>query len=397
MNLYFQPEYVSKFVCDGSKCDAKCCKQWRIYVDKVTYQKYPQDVRAHMQFDDKHNLYLMELDDKQCCPFLNADKLCRLQLEYSADFLSTTCTTYPRYTRNFKRFFERSLTLSCPVAAELILFNPNPMQFELVELSDEMHSLGGKIEMAHVSCSEKLAPRMLETQIAMISILQERTLTIDQRLVVLGFFLDKLDEITTGGVNEFALIKLIDAYESKQFLAEQVPLMLQTVHFNPRRFIGLMLKLFNTLYGGTNEPFVIKVADALQIVPDKNNRVAISAIVANYQRLAYKRNAFLATHSTFLENYLVNELFMHCYPWRYDKNVAANYGLFITTYKIFELILFAATLEGLDSKDDLIEIVSWFTRKINHIKQLHDIIVKQLKSDSFGLMETFLDTKRAVL
>ena len=394
MNLYFQPEYVSKFKCDGSKCDAKCCKHWRVYVDKATYQKYPQDVKAHLQFDNNYGLYLIELDDKNVCPFLNADKLCRLQLEHGENFLSKTCATYPRYTFDFGEFFERSLTLSCPVAAEMILFNPNPMQFELVEVSEQIHSQDGKIVKVKVACGEGLSQRMLETQIAMLSILQERTLTIDQRLIVLGFFMDKLEEISAGGLNEYALIKLVAAYESKQFLAKQVPLMIQTIQFNPRRFIGLMLRLFDTIYGGTNDKYVRAVADALGIVPDKNNRVSVSQIAANYQRLEAARHKFLNDYSTVLENYLVNELFMNCYPWRFTESISNNCALFLTTYKIFELILFAATLKGLHSKGDLLKLITWFTRQKVHSlgNDFYKKIFGQIKGDLLTLMESFLDT-----
>ena len=38
--LYLQPEYVSKFKCDGQSCEAHCCRGWRISIDKKTYKKY---------------------------------------------------------------------------------------------------------------------------------------------------------------------------------------------------------------------------------------------------------------------------------------------------------------------------------------------------------------------
>lgn len=390
--LYFQPAYVSKFLCDGSKCDAKCCKQWRIYIDKATCQKYPQDVKAHLRFDDKHGLHLIELDDKNVCPFLNADKLCRLQLKYGENFLSATCATYPRYTYDFGDFFERSLTLTCPVAAEMILFAKEPMQFELVEVSEKIHSQNGKIVKIPVACGEGLSRRMLEAQIAMLSILQERTLTIDQRLIVLGFFMDKLDEISTDGLNEYALLKLIDAYESKKFLAEQVPIMLQIIQFKPRKFIELILRLFNSLYSGTNYKYVRDVADVLQIVPDSNNRASVSQITTNYQRLAAAHNKFLNDYSIVLENYLINELLVNCYPWRFKESIVINYAMFITTYKIFELILFAATLKGLNSKGDLLKLTGWFDTRIVHSlgNDVHKKIFAQIQVELPALMESLL-------
>lgn len=142
--LYFQPEYVGKFKCDGSKCDARCCKNWSIFIDKKTYEKYPQEIAEHLKLNPECKQYLMKLDERNFCPMLTESNLCSLQLKYGEDFLSTTCATYPRYTRDFGKFFERSLTLTCPVAAELILFQEEPMSFELVEVSKKIHSNGGK-------------------------------------------------------------------------------------------------------------------------------------------------------------------------------------------------------------------------------------------------------------
>ena len=39
MTIY-QFKYVQKFQCDGSKCNAKCCKKWRIDIDQNSYNRY---------------------------------------------------------------------------------------------------------------------------------------------------------------------------------------------------------------------------------------------------------------------------------------------------------------------------------------------------------------------
>ena len=67
--FYFQPEYVREFQCDGSKCDARCCKGWTITIDAATYKKYsrikPKDkakeIISHMKFDSERNYYVIQL------------------------------------------------------------------------------------------------------------------------------------------------------------------------------------------------------------------------------------------------------------------------------------------------------------------------------------------------
>ena len=133
--IYFQPQYVKEFICDSSKCSDNCCERgWNIDVDAATYEKYLQlapAIAQQFKFDERKKKYLLT---KHPCPFLTEKKLCRLQLEHGEEFLSQTCKNYPRVTTYFGKFFERSLTLTCPVAAELILFKEEPMAFEFVEV-----------------------------------------------------------------------------------------------------------------------------------------------------------------------------------------------------------------------------------------------------------------------
>ena len=222
--LYFQPEYVGRFKCDGSKCDARCCKNWRIDIDAATYKQYSKlkpksiakEITSRMKFDSERGVYVVTLNANGFCPMLTEDNLCSLQAKYGVSFLSVTCSTYPRHTNAFGKFFERSLTMTCPMAAELILFNQEPMKFEFVEVPEKIHSRNGKIGLTtKIEVSDITAELMLEVQVAMISILQERTLSINQRLIVLCFFVDKLEEVYSRGLDEDELKKLIAVYESK--------------------------------------------------------------------------------------------------------------------------------------------------------------------------------------
>ncbi|MBQ4405223.1 MAG: flagellin lysine-N-methylase [Selenomonadaceae bacterium] len=405
--LYFQPEYVSRFKCDGLKCPNNCCERpWVIIIDKKTYEQYSRmeppeaakEICSHIEYNEPKEKYFLK---DRPCPFLTKDKLCGIQLEYGENFLSQTCAIYPRTTHNFGKFFERALTLTCPVAAEMVLFAHEPMKFEFVEVPEKIHSNGGKIDIPiKMPISNLAAELMLEIQIALISILQERTLTIDQRLIVLCFFVDRLEEIYSRGMDADEQRKLIAAYESKKFLTEQVPLMIQSVSFDATKFIGLMMEMFESFFGlrSGRPPEEIRlslgrVTDLLQIKPDKNNQISISAIAANYERLAGARRKFLAEYSTFLENYLVNELFLNLYPWKDHYRPSRSLSVFLIEYKVFELFVFAATQAGFSGKDDLLKLVDWYTSEIDHGDCFKEKIFAYLeeRKDFFELMETLLE------
>lgn len=393
--LYFRPEYVGHFKCDGSKCNARCCKGWKIFIDELTYKKYSHlksNLVEHISFNKDVNEYCVTLDEDGVCPFLTKKNLCRIQLKHGENFLSLTCSTYPRCTICFGEFSERALFLTCPVAAEMILFEREPMKFEFVTVTEGTQSRNG---LSKMTVPEKFLPHIVDLQVAMISILQERTLTIDQRLIMLAFFIDRIEELSNA-FDESALTKLIAAYESKKFLAEQVPMMLGAVRFNTKKFIKLMLGIFETIYGrnyfGDEQKFITAVVDTLALNPDENNFVSISEVAARYERLADARKNFLAKHTTFLENYLVNELFINVYPWKFEDTVTKNFSAFVTAYKVFELLMFCATFKELDSRAELLQLVNWFASQIDHSENLRAKIFDCAnQSDDFlELMDSLL-------
>ncbi|MBR1807038.1 MAG: flagellin lysine-N-methylase [Selenomonadaceae bacterium] len=410
--LYFQPQYVAKFRCDGSKCNARCCKNWNIFIDTKTHKQYErikppsdaEEILSHMTFHEERKEYLVTFDDKKICPFLTEDNLCRLQRKYGENFLSVTCSSFPRRTLDFGKFFERSLVLTCPVAAEMILLTDEPIKFEFVEVPEKVHSNGGKIGISPVHATESFTEHMLEIQVAMISILQERKLTLDQRLIVLGFFLDRLDELFTKKdvtaveleILLDALKKLIAAYESKTFLSEQVPHMLEVVNFNAKKFVGLMLELIESFYAdkdSSDKAILDQIALTLDIVPDANGQVSAAKITENYNRLAAERKDFLTRRAMFLENYLVNELFLTCFPWKFTESIAKNFGVFVATYKLFELVTFSTEQQNFVGKKNLLLLTGWFLSSADHSDEFGKKLLELAPDDILVSIETLLEPR----
>ena len=262
--LYFQPEYVGKFKCDGAKCNARCCKSWRIDIDEKSYEQYSgieppeisKEITSCMKFDSERKRYIMTLKPNGFCPMLTEKNLCRLQADYGENFLSQTCATYPRITNIFGDFFERSLNLSCPVAAEMILFEKAPLQFRFVDVPEKIHDNGGKIIAKPVIKEKFLAEELFGIQGAMVAILQERRLSINQRLIVLEFFMDDFKELMPFKISSkeeafeliHALRQLTSEYNPKIFLREGVPPSIESVEFNAENFVGIMVAIFAPIY-----------------------------------------------------------------------------------------------------------------------------------------------------
>lgn len=320
-----KPNYLDEFKCDGARCNALCCRSdWNIFVDAATYEKYSalphaEKILRHLRRDSEKFCIVPE---KNCCPFLGEDKLCRLQKTHGEDYLSQVCASYPRIITRFENFLEVALSPTCPVAAELI-FSRESLRFEVVEASEKFLRLGE----GHIlqGIPHDFAPLIFDVQLTMAAILQLRRLTIDQRLVVLGFFLDRIEELLYGGKLDSAALKRLTAiYTSEKFLAEDVPLMLSVANFN----------------AAVHEKFMREVFAALEI-----NFIDIgdARLPAEFELPA--------------ENFLVNEIFLNAYPLRIDANLINNFGVFAAVYKVFERL---AICSGIMAAADKL------SHKINH-------------------------------
>lgn len=411
--LYFQPEYVRQFKCNGQACSAHCCKRWRIFIDKKTYKKY-SNIKPKFEaekitkciFKSEDNKYIVKLDEKQNCPMLTEDNWCSIQRKYGEDYLSDVCSTYPRFTYQIGDFFERALTLTCPEVAAQVLLSDEPMAFEQIEVSEKIHSNGGKIKFRFPKFPKNLFSHIYSIQFAAISILQERTLSIDGRLIVLGFFLDKLDEIISS--NKLGEIENVSAvFSSEEFLQNEAPNFVKAINFDEKEHMKMVFGTLETLYGEgsaystSDRQFLNAVTDTLELKVDENNQVPLNSLVENYKKISDFRKEFMKKFSSAFENYLVNEFFINLYPWAFKESILHNYGIFLITYKILEMITLSLAISNFKKDPDktppldkigFSAAVMKFANNVDHnpeyINKISDYF--QDKNDVISLMKSLL-------
>ncbi len=398
---YYQPEYVSRFHCDGQKCSAKCCRNWQIFIDKKTYKKYshikPKSAANEITrfITKRENLeeYMIKLDENFNCPFLTDDNWCSIQRKHGEEFLSEICRTYPRRIWDFKTFRERSLVLTCPIAAELILLSDESLKFEEVTDNYTIQKL------IPVNCSAEFIDQVLKIQRTATAILQDRNLTIDKRLMMLGLYCDKLDELFDNDrIDELEAVNL--AYQSSKFLQEQSAQFSAVLKFDVHNYIKIVMELLNSLYGkdsgvlqGQGERIILDaITETLNLLSNETEQFKISEVAKRYSELNFEREKFVSGVSTILENYLVNEFFMNLYPFRFESNKAFNYGMFVATYKMLELVTFSMARANYSSNEDLISQIIWYSANIDHNQSYVNKISEYMKdkSDIVQIMQNML-------
>lgn len=138
------PEYYKDFECIGGECIDTCCAGWEVDVDKKSSAYYKS---VEGEFGDRLRSMLVDypvedrfiLQENARCPFLNNKNLCDIYSELGRDKLCETCTNFPRHITEFGNTREIGISLSCPVAAELIMKRTQPISFEVSETEEKIN------------------------------------------------------------------------------------------------------------------------------------------------------------------------------------------------------------------------------------------------------------------
>lgn len=135
----FVPTYFDKFRCIADKCPDTCCIGWEVDIDDETAEKY-SSLKGEISNKIKHHLThdetgcnIFTLCDGDRCPFLNNCNLCEIHLEAGEDFLSKTCTLFPRFFDDFGEIREMGLGFGCPEAARILLSEEEPFSLKFYE------------------------------------------------------------------------------------------------------------------------------------------------------------------------------------------------------------------------------------------------------------------------
>ena len=120
---YIKPDYYEDFSCVAGACPNTCCAGWQIMIDEDSLERYGE-VSGEFGRRLRNSIDWEEGAFYQCnrrCAFLNEKDLCDIYTKLGEEALCQTCTNYPRHVEEYEGLRELSLSLSCPIAARMIL------------------------------------------------------------------------------------------------------------------------------------------------------------------------------------------------------------------------------------------------------------------------------------
>lgn len=215
--IYTKPDYYDEFKCIADKCPDTCCAGWQIVIDEASLEKYKKikgdyiwKVMSCVDWESG----TFRQDNVKRCAFLNKDNLCDLYTNAGEESLCKTCREYPRHTEEFEGVREITLSISCPVVAQMLMERITPVQFTTVENVEEEETEDfGDFDPFLFSILE-------DGRIAMLEILQNRELPIQNRaMLVLGMAHDMQGRINRGEMFECdAVIEKYKTAKAKVFV-----------------------------------------------------------------------------------------------------------------------------------------------------------------------------------
>ncbi|MEQ8175990.1 MAG: flagellin lysine-N-methylase [Syntrophomonadaceae bacterium] len=374
------PHYLRSFACIGSRCEDSCCIGWGVGIDRRTYKKYKQVKDRDLKTDLEHYVArnrsqlddgfyaLIRLNSEASCPFLSEEKLCRIQAGIGEDYLSDVCTTYPRISNNVNGILEKSATLSCPEAARLALLNQNPMEFDEIEEKINVRNIiSREFDTRQFPQAYEAQEYFWELRIFTIQVLQNRDFNVGERLIVLGMFYQKLDQLIADNLTD-QIPGLIASYNnmlSSSILRSELDKI-------PAQVI-IQMKLLKELTderiqkGVNSQRYLDYFRDCLiglmyrleDTIEERGERY-------RQAEKSYYR-PFMNDHEYIIENYLVNHVFKSLFPFSDEHRIFNNYVLLVVHYALIKmhLIGMAGFNQGL-TEELTVDFIQCFVKVVEH-------------------------------
>lgn len=179
---YIKPNYFDNFRCAADKCPDTCCAGWQIMIDEDALERYIHvegtfGNRMANGIDWQESCFLQYAGR---CSMLNENNLCDLVTVLGDEALCETCHRYPRHVEEFEGLREWSLSLSCPVAAQMILESEEPLHF--IEEEDEEED---PLEDEFEDFDFLLFTQLEDARKTLFQILQNRKIPFGRRLLLM--------------------------------------------------------------------------------------------------------------------------------------------------------------------------------------------------------------------
>jgi lysine-N-methylase len=411
------PSYLSQFQCIGSKCPETCCAGWQVDIDKNTYKKLRALPKNNIserinKYVEKHSVNssgkrfaYIKMSEANTCPMLDEDMLCGVQKSLGSEYLSVTCKDYPRQYTAWGIDTQVIATLSCPEAARLCLTDEKIWKIEKQQLSIP---IGKKIShIAGTSGNLITSPNLIhrkhkEIRDFSIKVLQDRSVEMWQRLLLIGLTCDRIDalackELQPNSENELeglllqARLAMLDGSfveQTKGLASGQNAIIAKQIFIKMMTDIRMLMAIQGTEIV-INRAFSECITDVFTGLDyrDEDHK-------GNADRLGVATDAFHKfeeEHPNFLENLLCNTVAIDVFPiGKLNKKTTDQWVNILIYYSMirFYLIGMQAFYREEFNMEHCIKLVYSFAKTIHHNSQFLNLVHDKLEKEKLNSLAT---------
>ncbi len=388
--IVLMPEYLQQFKCIGGDCPDTCCIGWNVNIDKKTYKKYQgvtdkkirnllhKNIKRHHEDADENKYARITLLDGGVCPMLDENMLCKVHSTLGADYLSDTCTVYPRVINIVNEQVEKTAAMSCPEIARLALLSKKPMQRIHIEESirERMN------ERTKLQTSEEF----IIIQNSAVWVLQNRNYTISERIFILGIIAETIQQQVTLGKG-IDVISIINHYQ--QLLSTNKKIMVELDGFGEKNEqIQIQLQILQKLSneridrGIKNLRYYESFIQFLEGIKYEEGK-SMEEIAYAYEE-AYTKyyEPFFKDREHIFENYLVNYIFRTVYPAG-AEGIFNSYILLVLHFSLIKMHLvgLAGYYKEEFNEEFVLKLIQSFAKTVEHNQSYVEDIVTMIHED----------------
>ena len=288
--------------------------------------------------------------------------------------LSQTCKVYPRMVQQIGNYQFRMLAMTCPVAAEYALLSPNAMELQQISCEEDTSAW----KLIAKNCNMKNVPNDLAAVHIMIgglAILQNTSYTFEQRLVILGLFLDRVEDCQQ---DVEAVASLIEYYNSDVF-QQEILVLWDEWHYYPIAHQQFMEGIITVL----QEEKLLLVSGPWQTMNEHHN-----SIYAQRHKLIQEK------FGSALERYWQHEWLFHGYPYSFSGGFLHNYFSYLIAYEMCQLLIYSAyALDEGWEENNILDVLGMFSKILAHRRDFSKALVKEteiFEREPLKLMQVLL-------
>lgn len=388
------PKYLEKFHCIGPDCEQTCCTGWTIDLDKETFKRYQKFKNWEFNGDFKRyfkkkflptrnavSYGVLDLTKTKFCPFFTDKKLCAIHLKYGPEYLSLICDSYPRITNSIDDNYERCLTLSCPEAARIVLFNNEKFEIKTYEESSKNRiCINRTFKTDKATFFNKSKKHFYLLRDYSVNLLKDESFELWERLMILANFytgieqlvikkkIDQIPKFTekskNAGYNELLKKSANAAYEH-----EEKKIVILVELFTKMKVKSKALKDYEEVYDSVEKAFDLENGINYKTI----NKIYNDSYSKYYQ-------PFFSKNKHVLENYLLNHIYRDLFPFIAPTSAHQSLIILLVQYSIikFHLLGYASHNKRL-TKEDIVKVVYSFHRVFTHYTPFYINLVKFMK------------------